>query len=125
MDGWIVHLYVKVPRLFIVTGSLVAPEPSTCVVNVLLSATASWDRVSVFFQTTRCPTFTVVGLGAKDCAPLMPVMLMVMSGPGVGVLGAEGVELLPHAAAVVLAMTTTKINLFMRWGGQTMCRRVR
>ena len=58
--------------------------------------------MSVFFQTTRCPMLTVVGLGANDCAPLMPVMLIVTSGPGLTGVGDEGVPLPPHAVAMRL-----------------------
>ena len=41
IEGWIVHLYVNVPRVFMVIGSLLAPAESTGVVNVPLSAEAS------------------------------------------------------------------------------------
>lgn len=67
------------------------------VVKLFASWMMSWVLVSTFFQITRCPTLTVVGLGANELLPLMPTMLIVASANGVGV-GIDGVELLQPAA---------------------------
>ena len=104
---------MNVPRVFIVIGSLDVPGESTAVVNVPASCAASCERVSMFFQITRCPTLTVVGLGANEFAPLMPAMLIVTSGPGVDDDGDEGLEL-PHAAASAAeAMIASESDLVM------------
>jgi hypothetical protein len=72
------------------------------VVKLFESWMMSWVLVSMFFQITRCPTVTVVGLGANELLPLMPTMLIVASARGVGV-GVEGLELPQPAASVAKA----------------------
>lgn len=62
----------------------------------------SWFLVSMFFQMTRCPTVTVVGLGANELLPLIPTMLIVASARGVGV-GVDGVELPQPTASTATA----------------------
>jgi hypothetical protein len=77
------------------------------VVKLFASWMMSWVLVSVFFQMTRCPTLTVVGLGANELLPLMPMILIVASASGVGV-GDEGVELPQPAATAAKAMRIAK-----------------
>jgi hypothetical protein len=69
--------------------------------------------VSVFFHITRWPTFSVVGLGANDWLPLMPVMLIVTSGPGLDGEGEDGLELLPQALNANAAAMIAKANDFV------------
>lgn len=79
------------------------------VVKLFASWMMSWVLVSVFFQITRCPTLTVVGLGANELLPLMPMILIVASASGDGV-GDEGVEL-PQPA--VIAAKATRIAKYV------------
>ena len=77
------------------------------VVKLFASWMMSWVRVSTFFQITRCPTLTVVGLGANELLPLMPTMLIVASANGAGV-GVDGLELPQPAARAAKATRIAK-----------------
>lgn len=79
------------------------------VVKLFASWMMLWVLVSTFFQITRCPTLTVVGLGAKELLPLMPTMLTVASVSGGGV-GADGLEL-PQPAASAAKTTSVAIDV--------------
>lgn len=116
IDGWIPQWYANVPRVDIVTGSAAPPATMIGVVKLFVSWMMSWLRVSTFFQMTRCPTVTVVGLGTNELLPLMPVMLTVTSAAGVGVgVGVDGLEspqpTMEAATATSIAMCA--IRMFM------------
>ena len=83
--------------MLIVSGELVAPALTVPVAKRDASCVASCAVVSLFFHATVCPTRIVVGFGEYDWSPRSPTIEMVTSADTVG---EDGLELLPHAAAM-------------------------
>src|SRR5512138_2953205 len=99
------------PAVENVMGALVWPAPIAPVSNP--APVAVCEIESAFFQATFWPTFTVAGFGLYDCAPAMPLIVIVTSavdpgvavGVGFGDVVGDEYEL-PHAAAATTAVTT-------------------
>src|SRR5690349_11490669 len=97
-------------------GEVVEPFPISPVFQAPPSAVEVWVVPPLFFQATVCPTLTVAGLGEKDEAPLIPVMVIVRSA-GVGAIGFDFPLLLQDArnapAARKASTNRTGTNFFI------------
>lgn len=98
--GWIVQWKFAPFTLSVRTG-LDAPgamSPESCDPSL---KTMWWTTLSVLRHANVVPWATDDGLGAKDCAPLSPTMVMVAAAGGFGPAGLPLELPQPHAATAM------------------------
>lgn len=109
---------MNVPAVFIITGALVDPGLTLPVLKPDASPVAVCVIVSLLCHAIACPTWTVVGFGAKDWLPSMPLIETVTVGNelgadavgvcGVGAVGDAVFVDEPQAAAEVMSAASEK-----------------
>jgi hypothetical protein len=102
---WRVQWKLIVPAVFIATGTSAALVGAILPVSKAPGDVAVCGLVSLFFQFTLCPIFTVRGLG--EYTPLVMKMVTRESGPdGLAVFDES-----PHPAAAIVASATTDTRM--------------